>query len=68
MLVTHMAISFWPEWNVTIPFLLEWDPSFRPEWNDHSIPVAMECHFFNNLKKYAPGAPPGEKKIPPKWL
>ena len=48
-----MAIPFWPEWNASIPFLLEQKPSFRLEWNGHSIPAGMECHFFNNLKKYA---------------
>jgi hypothetical protein len=48
-----MSIPFWLEWNATIPFLLEWKPSFQMEWNGHSIPARMECHFFNNLKKYA---------------
>ena len=48
-----MAITFWPEWNATIPFLPEWKPSFQKEWNGHSIPAGMECHFFNNLKNYA---------------
>jgi hypothetical protein len=50
-----MTIPFWPEWSATIPFLLEWKLSFLPEWNGHSIPAGMECHFFNNLKKYAAG-------------
>jgi hypothetical protein len=41
----NLAIPFWPEWNATIPFLLEWKPLFQKKWNGHSIPVRMECHF-----------------------
>ena len=40
---------------MTTPFLQEWDSSisFKPEWNDHSIPAGIECHSTPNLKKYA---------------
>ena len=32
-----MAIPFWPEWNVSIPFLSEWKPSFQKERNGHVL-------------------------------
>ena len=28
---------------------------FQPKWSEHSIPAGMECHSFDNLKKYTGG-------------
>ena len=56
-------IPFWLEWNGhSIPPRMEWSHPILSgmEWalhssrNGHSNPAGMECHSFDNLKKYAP--------------